>query len=118
MASSKLLYMQKVVVHLPMVDLYQQFLNKLVIAQKKNGTEQHWTVYEPTFSTIRNTKEFVFIREMDSWADIDIMEKEDPLAKLMMDHFGEKEGIQWLNVAQKAVKSITTSVLSKMDQFS
>ena len=118
MTSSKLLYIQKVVVHLPMVELYQQFLDKLVVAQKKNGNEQSWTVYEPTFTTIRNTREFVFIREMDSWAEIDEMEKEDPLAKIIMEYYGDKEGVQWLNIAQKAVKSVSTSVLSKMEQFS
>ena len=101
-----------------MVDLYQQFLDKLVIAQRKNSTDLPYCIYEPTFNTVRNTKEFVFIREMESWSDIDKMEKEDPLAKIIMSHLGEKEGIQWLNIAQKAVKSISTSVLSKMNQFS
>jgi hypothetical protein len=111
-------YIQIVVVHAEMAEVYQQFLRKLISAHKSLGLDKNWTVYENSFSTIRDTREFIFTRALDNWAEIDAISVEDPLTKIMADVYGESDALQWMKVVQRAIKKITTKVYSKIPELS
>ena len=100
-----------------MAELYHQFLLKLVDAHKKIGLEKPWSVYENVFGKVKGHREFIFIRELSNWSELDNISKEDPISKIMADAFGENEAMQWMSIVQKAVATIETNVLSKFDQF-
>lgn len=117
MALPKLQYIQRFEVHENLVDYYQEFVMKLVEAHKKQGLTKSWTVYENTFKPIRDTREYIFIRELESWSDIDTLSAEQSLAKILIDAFGEKEGMQILQMGKKTIKKISTEVISRIDMM-
>lgn len=118
MVLPKLQYIQKFEVHESLMDYYQEFIIKLVAAHKKLGIQKSWTVYENTFKPILDTREFIFVRELESWSDIDKLSNEEPMPKILIDAYGEKEGIQLLQIGKKSIKKITTEVISKIDNWS
>lgn len=107
-------YIQIVEVHSEMAEVYQQFLRKLITAHKTQKIAKKWTVYENSFVTIRNSREFIFIRGLESWSDFDIISKENPITKIMADVYGENDALHWMKIVQSAVKKITTFVYSKI----
>ncbi|MCH8908550.1 MAG: hypothetical protein IH840_15800 [Candidatus Heimdallarchaeota archaeon] len=113
MSLPNLQYIQTVEVYSDMAEVYQQFLRKMISAHKASGIKNKWTVYENTMGIVRTTREFIFIRALDNWAQLDEIAKEDPLTKIMLDIYGETDSLQWMKVAQKSVKKITTSVISR-----
>ncbi|MHA2252006.1 MAG: hypothetical protein ACXAD7_16705 [Candidatus Kariarchaeaceae archaeon] len=118
MALPNLQYIQKVEVHGELAEVYQQFLRKLISAHKTLRIKKNWIVYENSFSSIRKTREFIFIRGLKAWAEIDEISKEDPLTKIMVDVYGENDALKWMKVVQQAVKKITTLVYSKIPELS
>lgn len=118
MTLPKLLYIQTFQVHENFVHFYQQFVEKLVEAHKKMGNGDLWSVFENNFKKVGSVREFIFMREMDSWSNMDDLSKEAPLAKLLVSAYGEKEGLQYLELGRRAIRSYSTEVLSKLDNLS
>ena len=114
----KLLYMQKVKVYIPMVEIYQQFIRKLISASKALKIQKSWTVYEEPFSKVKETQTFVFIRSLESWQELDLLADEEPLSQIFRDIYGEKDAFEWLTIAQKAVKSTKTQIMSTIPSLS
>ena len=52
----KFQYIQRVKIHLPMVEMYQQFLLKLGKAYDDQGIEKPWKLYEEPFGKIKNQR--------------------------------------------------------------
>ena len=117
MTSAKLLYIQTVKVYTEMVELYQQFLLKLTKAYSDLAIDRPWKVYENVFGEVSDFRDFIFIRGLDFWSELDQIATEDGISKIMAKVFGENETIRWMQVVQKAVKSIDTRVISTMDQY-
>ena len=113
----KLFYIQNVKVHIEMAELYQQFLLRLGKAYEDIGIDKPWTVYENTFSKVSRHREFIFVRNLSKWSDIDEITEEQALSQILAQAYGENEAMKWMNVVQKAVKSIETQVLSRLQQY-
>ncbi|MHA2032835.1 MAG: hypothetical protein ACW99Q_25995 [Candidatus Kariarchaeaceae archaeon] len=111
-------YIQTVEVHSDMVELYQQFIIKLISAQKAMKLEKSWVVYENPFSENEKTRQFIFVRPLNNWSEMDEISKEDSLSSILKEIYGENEAIQLLTVAQRSIKQTTTSVLSKIPNLS
>lgn len=111
-------YIQTVEVYADLVELYQQFIMKLISAQKAMKLEKSWIVYENPFAVTEKTREFIFIRPLDNWSEMDAISKEESLSSILKEIYGEQEAMQLLTVAQRAIKQTTTSVLSKVPHLS
>ena len=109
--------MQTVKVHNSMVEMYQQFLLKLVKAYENLGIDRPWTVFEKVFGTVKDVRGFIFIRPLDTWAELDNISAEQGLSEIMAKNYSEQEAMQWMNIVQKSVKSIETQVISQLPQF-
>lgn len=118
MSLPNLQYIQTVDVHLDMVELYQQFIVKLISAQKAMKLEKSWIVYENPFPTNEKIQQFTFIRPLNNWSEMDEISNEDSLSTILKEIYGEQEAIQWLTVAQRAIKQTVTSVLTKVPHLS
>ncbi len=118
MTLPKLQYVQFVEVHGEMAEVYQQFLRKLISAYKSMNFSKKWVVYENSFCIVEDSREFIFIRELDAWSDLDGISKEDPLTKIMADVYGESDALQWMEIVRRAVKKISTCVYSKIPELS
>lgn len=113
-----LLYIQKILVHENFLESYQQFLRKLIAAHKNQNINKNWVVYEKPFGTVSNHREFIFIRSLNSWSDLDIISKEESMSQILSNAFGETEALQWLKIAQTSIMKITTEIYSKMKEIS
>lgn len=114
----KLIYIQRFEIHENLVDAFTDFIMKLKEAHRNKEIENKWTVYENSFGSIEATREFIFMREMDSWIKMDDFANEDSLGKLLIDTFGQQQGLQILQVGKRAIKKITTEVISRVDYMS
>ncbi len=118
MSLPNLQYIQTVEVHSDMAELYQQFIVKLISAQKAMKIEKSWIVYENPFSTNEKTQHFTFVRPMEKWSEMDEISNEDSLSTILKEIYGEQEAMQWLTVAQRAIKQTVTTVLTKVPHLS
>jgi len=113
----KLLYLQKVKIHIEMAELYQQFLLRLGKAYEDTGLDKPWSVYENTFGNVSKFREFIFMRHLNGWSDLDEISEEQTLSQILAKAYGENEAMKWMNVVQKSVRSIETQVLSHLPQY-
>ena len=118
MSLPNLQYIQTVEVHSDMVELYQQFIVKLISAQKAMKLEKSWVVYENPFSADEKSQNFIFVRPLEKWSEMDEISSEESLSTIMKEIYGEQEAMQWLTVAQRAIKQTTTTVLTKVPHLS
>ena len=118
MSLPNLQYIQTIEVHSDMVELYQQFIMKLISAQKAMKLEKSWIVYENPFLESEKTRQFIFVRPLENWSEMDQISKEDSLSSILKEIYGETEAMQLLTIAQRSVKQTTTSVLSKLEHLS
>ena len=99
MSLPNLQYIQTVEVHSDMVELYQQFIMKLISAQKAMNLDRSWIVYENPFAVSEKTRQFIFIRPLANWSSIDEISKEESLSSILNETYGEAEAIQQIGRA-------------------